>query len=364
MPWCPEEKSSNYEQALYLGPGAGDFAGIEAKDLFRAPPAPAAFVVEGRSAKRVAKISGGVGSWSATRRDIERRGRDNLTLLFTDTLCEDQDAYRFLIAGAAILLGIDLPPGARPAITDFPAWEDREPYKAFVMGLRESTKVLLPGLVWLADGRDPWDIYEHERFLGNSRIDPCSKILKRQISYRWLRGHCDPSVTTIIVGIDYEEIERFDDGRGGGIQPRAKAQGWRVEAPLCDPPYLSWADRQRAIREHGLWLPRLNALGFAHNNCGGFCCKGGQGHWKLMLRVFPERYAYCEWREQQIIAKLGNVSMLTDRRGGDGKKPLTLETLRQRELRPDEAAEMGACGCFFGEDHASDGSPSVRRRPA
>jgi hypothetical protein len=68
-----------------------------------------------------------------------------------------------------------------------------------------------------------------------------------------------------------------------------------------------------------------------------------------MLKTFPERYAYAEAREQQIRELLGDVSMLTDRRGGDGKKPLTLETLRTRELSPDEAAEMGACGCFFGE---------------
>jgi hypothetical protein len=154
----------------------------------------------------------------------------------------------------------------------------------------------------------------------------------------------------VLVGIDYEEIERFE-GRPGikGLRLRMAEQGWTFLAPLCDGPLLSWKDRQDRLAAEGLWLPRLNALGFAHNNCGGFCCKGGQGHWKLMLKTFPERYDYAEEREGQIRSLLGNVSMLTDRRGGDGKKPLTLEMLRNRELDSVEASEMGACGCFFGE---------------
>jgi hypothetical protein len=298
----------------------------------------------------VGKVSGGVGSYSAVRRHVDMHGSDNLHLLFTDTLCEDQDAYRFLIAGAANLYGVDLPDGFLPDIEDFPAWEDRPAYKAFVLSLAGRAMDLIPGLHWIADGRDVWDVYEHERFLGNSRTDPCSKILKRQLADRWLAENCDPSNTTVIVGIDYEEIERMEgNGKALGLRRRMAERGWTFVAPLCDRPYLSWADRRARLTQEGLWLPRLNALGFAHNNCGGFCCKGGQGHWKLMLRQFPERYAYAERREQEIRELLGDVSMLTDRRGGDGKKPLTLAALRNRELDEAEASEMGACGCFFGE---------------
>ena len=107
--------------------------------------------------------------------------------------------------------------------------------------------------------------------------------------------------------------------------------------------------RRRRLTEEGLWLPRLNQLGFSHNNCGGFCCKGGQGHFKKLMKEFPERYAYAEQRENEIRETLGDVSMLKDRRGG-GNKPLTLSVLRARELTDVEATEMGACGCFFGED--------------
>lgn len=306
--------------------------------------------------RTIAKVSGGVGSYSAARRYVDQHGAEELELLFTDTLCEDQDAYRFLIAGAANLFSVDLPDGFLPAIEDFPAWEDRTAYKAFVLALAARSMLLMPRLHWIADGRDVWDVYEQERFLGNSRADPCSKVLKRELADRWLKNNCDMSQTQVIVGIDYEEVERFEgqpgkNGKPGpkGLRRRMAEQGWTFIAPLCDRPLLSWKIRQDRLTQEGLWLPRLNALGFAHNNCGGFCCKGGQGHWKQMLRKFPERYAYAERREQEIRQLLGNVSMLTDRRGDGIKKPLTLADLRNRDLTPEEASEMGACGCFFGD---------------
>lgn len=305
--------------------------------------------------RTIAKVSGGVGSYSAARRYVDQHGSDDLELLFTDTLCEDQDAYRFLIAGAANLYGIELPADFLPAIDDFPAWEDRTAYKAFVLALASRAIRLIPRLHWIADGRDVWDIYEKERFLGNSSADPCSKILKRESADRWLRENCDPAETQVIVGIDYEEVERFEgappkNGKPGpkGLRKRMAEKGWTFIAPLCDRPLLSWLDRRQRLSAEGLWLPRLNVLGFAHNNCGGFCCKGGQGHWKKVLKEFPERYAYAEKREEEIRELLGDVSMMLDRRGGE-KKPLTLATLRTRELDIAEASEMGACGCFYGD---------------
>jgi hypothetical protein len=154
------------------------------------------------------------------------------------------------------------------------------------------------------------------------------------------------------VGIDFEEGERFFGipGKKLGIRAAWAKAGWRVEAPLCEPPYLSQMDRLARLNREGLWLPRLNAMGFAHNNCGGACSKGGHGHWERMLRIFPERYAYSEGREESIRAELGDVSMLTDRRGGDGKKPLTLAALRERKLTVEERADMGGCSCFFGDE--------------
>lgn len=304
----------------------------------------------------IAKVSGGEGSWLAARTYIDRHRPERFEVLFTDTLIEDQDTYRFLIAGAANLFGIALPAGFLPEIADFPAWEDRDAYKAFVTDLAARTRALMPGFHWIADGRDPFDVYEHERFLGNSRADPCSKILKRELSDRWLRENCDPAETIVIVGIDDTERARFEGSeRLGtrGLRAQMAEVGWRFVAPLIDHPLMPW-DHEPLILGAGLWRQRLALLGFSHSNCGGHCCKGGQGHWKLMLRVFPERYAYVEWREQQIRVVLGDVSMLTDRRKRPGdaatvKRPLTLADLRHRALTAEEADDMGRCSCTFGE---------------
>ncbi|MGE9266435.1 hypothetical protein ACQKHB_23200, partial [Escherichia coli] len=194
----------------------------------------------------IAKISGGTGSYAAARQYVKNNGSSNLELLFTDTLVEDQDAYRFLIAGAAKLYNIDIPKGFLPEISDFPAWQNRPAYKAFCLSLAIQTMELIPGLHWIADGRDPWDVYEHERFLGNSLADPCSKILKRQLADRWLKQNCEPSETEVIVGIDFEEIERFegcDKRKTRGLRRRMADEGWAFIAPLCQPPISSYGER-------------------------------------------------------------------------------------------------------------------------
>jgi hypothetical protein len=46
-------------------------------------------------------FSGGVASWAAARRLVDRDGPDGVTLLFTDTRSEDEDLYRFLDEAAA-----------------------------------------------------------------------------------------------------------------------------------------------------------------------------------------------------------------------------------------------------------------------
>jgi hypothetical protein len=124
---------------------------------------------------------------------------------------------------------------------------------------------------------------------------------------------------------------------------------WPVQAPLTRPPYR---DKQQLLSEAqtaGLPVPRLYRLGFAHNNCGGACVKGGQAQWDRLLEVFPDRYARAEAAEERMRALLGkDVSILRDRTGGD-TTPLTLAALRQRiEQQPDQLDlfDEGGCGCF------------------
>jgi len=262
--------------------------------------------------QHVVMFSGGVGSWMAAKRVAEKHGTDNLILLFADTLIEDEDLYRFLDEAAANVGG---------------------------------------KLIKVAEGRDPWQVFFDVRFLGNSRVDPCSRILKREFLRRWLDEHCDPASTTVYLGIDWTEAHRFERAQRYWVP-------WRVEAPLCEPPYLLKDDMLALLRAEGIRPPRLYELGFSHNNCGGFCVKAGQAHFALLYRTMPERYLYHEQREQELRDFLGkDVAILVDRRGG-GARPMTLREFRERLEANDKRIDMsewGGCGCFSGDDDFSLG---------
>lgn len=253
--------------------------------------------------ERVVMFSGGVGSWGAARRTVERHGPDDVILLFADTLIEDKDLYRYLDEAAADI-------GAP--------------------------------LVRLAEGRDPWQVFFDGRFLGNTRIDPCSRVLKRELMRRWLEENHDPADTIVVLGFDWTEAHRFERA-----QPHW--QPWTVEAPLCEHPYLAKTDLIDVLRERGIEPPRLYAMGFEHNNCGGFCIKAGQAQFERLLRVLPDRYRYHERREQELRAYLDkDVAILRDRTGGQ-MRPLTLRDFRERLERDPtlfDTDEWGACACM------------------
>ncbi len=260
--------------------------------------------------------SGGIGCWGAAMRVVERHGAADMTLMFTDTKMEDEDLYRFLDESAALVF-----------------------------------RNMPPNVVKIADGRDPWQVFFDERFLGNSRIDPCSKILKRKLADKWLRENCDPADTIVYLGIDWSEEHRFDDGDGHGAKHRYAANGWKAEAPLCDAPYVLKSDLLREVEAQGVKRARLYELGFPHNNCGGFCVKAGVAHFVHLLRTLPDRYRFHENKEQEIRAFLGkDVSILTETVKGV-ESNLTLKALRER-IEAGGQYDMfawGGCGCFSAE---------------
>ena len=303
--------------------------------------------------KHVVMFSAGGGSWAAAKRVVERHGTANLWLLFTDTLMEDEDAYRFLVEGAANVLGVEVPTQRVPQVYQFPDWNDRHAYKLFVEGLRAEFEGVIPGLFWLARGGDIWDVFRAERFLGNSSADPCSKLLKRKMADAWLQANCDPADTIVYVGIDKFEEHRFDDGAGGGVRPRRAKAGWRYEAPLCEPPFMAPWNVRELMRAEGIAPPRLYEMGYAHNNCGGGCCKMGHAQAALLLRTQPRRFDLWERKEEELRAFLAaDVSMLSDRTGDGHKKVLTLRDFRRRiEARPQLGFEFddfnAGCECFL-----------------
>jgi hypothetical protein len=232
----------------------------------------------------VVQYSGGIGSWAAAHRVIATHGTTNLVLLVSDTRAEDEDLWRF-VHDSTVHIGVP------PTI--------------------------------VADGRTPFEVFTDQRFLGNSRLAPCSSLLKQRPARAWLDAHADPADTVLYVGIDWSETRRIPAIERGWAP-------WTVRVPMCDEPHLSKQDMLDAARAAGLTPPRLYELGFSHNNCGGVCVRGGHKHWLHLLSVFPDRYAQAEEREQQLRRQLGDVAILRERRGGVSR-PLTLTELRHRQ---------------------------------
>ena len=207
----------------------------------------------------IVSYSGGASSWAAARLTKDRlmATGDSMTLLFADTLIEDEDTYSFLSAGAD---NLGLP------------------------------------VTRIADGRTPLQVFGDERMIGNSRLDPCSKILKRQLLERWIEKAESPKIR--VIGLDWTEINRFESYT-------AKIDGVAM-APLIDF-RIGKPEIMRMVEDAGLPKQRLYSLGFPHANCGGACVKAGQTQWALLLRTFPDRYAWWEKGEEELRSKLGGL---------------------------------------------------------
>ncbi|MFD5079595.1 hypothetical protein [Streptomyces sp. NPDC058371] len=208
--------------------------------------------------------SGGLTSWAAARHVVAEHGAASTTLLFADTNAEDDDLYTFNEQASA-QLGV---PITRVADTQ---------------------------------ERDPWDVFVDKRWLGNARLAQCPLELKVKPSGGYsTRQGTHPA--------------RLPGMRCGSVQSR----------PTTQPPYYDKQRLRAEARTAGLLDPRLYRLGFAHNNCGGACVKGGQSQWARLLEVFPERYARAERAEAKMRALLGtDVSILRDLTVGD-TRPLSL----------------------------------------
>ena len=265
--------------------------------------------------KHVVNLSGGACSfWGADRvlaqPDVRR---DDVTLLFADTLIEDKQLYKFN-DWTAEYFGIPI------------------------------TRVSLE--------MTPWELFRKEGMIGNDRAPICSIRLKREPLWNWVYNTYPVEVflnqVTVYVGFDWTEVNRLDD-------LRAEHPQVRIEAPMTEPPY--W-DKCKIISEMEAlvgWMPDAYKQGFPHFNCGKRCIRAGISHFVHLYHV--DRPAFDEWANEEIVtneefrnrgieSEFGEFSILRDRRGGV-TKPLSLKTLAARieageTFRKDD---WGGCGC-------------------
>lgn len=255
--------------------------------------------------KHIVNFSGGLCSFWAAHRVIQRHGKEYVTLLFADTLEESPDLYEFN-AKASQILGVPI------------------------------TRI--------SEETDVWALFRREGLIGNNRFPICSVKLKRDPLDRWCREHCLEMDTVLYVGFDWNEDNRVTDLR------KALAP-WRVEAPMMESPIWTKEQMENEAIKLGLQIPELYRLGFPHNNCGGRCVRAGITHWVHLFKTKPERYLdweQKEWDTAEDFRQRGIVplSILRDRRNGETRN-LYLKDLRTRIEAGEDFPkwEWGGCGC-------------------
>jgi hypothetical protein len=248
--------------------------------------------------------SGGIGSYTTAKRVIEKVGKENVILLFTDTKIEDEDLYRFL---------------------------------------DDTSKQLDIPVTYVADGRTPWEVFKDVKFLGNSRIAQCSHILKQDAASKWIKANFKPDECTLYLGIDWTEEQRT-------ASPKRNWSPYVVEFPMCEEPYVTKEEMLAELKNVNIEIPRLYKLGFAHNNCGGGCVRAGQGHFINLLKTMPDRFKEWEENEQKMRDYLGKDVSILRRQRNHVKEYITLRQLREEwesnNTEQIDLFDIGGCGCF------------------
>lgn len=295
--------------------------------------------------KHVVFYSGGLGSWATAKIVIDQHGLDNTILVFTDTRSEDKDLYRFMLDSIFEIYSfkdqelIDLV----DQLPDVPKTDEEFKRKRDLLEkVQERINSLCP-FKWIADGRDIWQVYEDNKLIPNNRWAKCTVLLKKHQSALFMQDY-PPGEAIIYLGMDWTEAHRT-------VKARANWEPYLVEFPLCEEETYKTKDQiKEELAALGIELPRLYKMGFAHNNCAGFCCRAGQGHFAHLYKANPEFYKVIEEKEKAMQeAYKVDVTILKRTKKGV-TVPLSLETLRQ-EVEEDnkqlDLFDIGGCGCFI-----------------
>lgn len=257
--------------------------------------------------KYIVNVSGGLTSFEALRRTIERYGKENTHPVFADTLQEEPDLYRFL--------------------------KDQERY----FGITFHRAV---------EGRTPWQVMKDEGYITmhypGGAVAPCSRILKREIIDSQISALYRPGEYTRVFGYEWSEVNRME-------RLRESVAPCPVWFPLSESPYVDKCHISQFLESIGIAAPQAYKDGFEHDNCGGKCVKAGLAHWAHLYFVRRDAYLDAEAEEEEIRQYLGkDISILKDRRGGV-TRPMTLRAFRLRLEAGDtdyDKDDWGGCGCF------------------
>jgi hypothetical protein len=227
-----------------------------------------------------------------------------MELVFCDTLSEDADLYRFI--------------------------EETKMFFA-VHGVRFTR---------ISAERDIWQIQQDVKYQANSRVDPCSRVAKRDLFKKHMKDKYPLGDAILVLGIDDTESHRTKDFE-------RNHSPYKVEVPLCGR-NITRNDIIDVLNEINIEPPRLYEMGFVHNNCGGFCVKAGQKQAAQLLRLLPDNYAWHETRQEETFALMGKRHPTIRKNVNGVMNYLSLREFREfieSSGKPDMYDE-GNCACF------------------
>lgn len=196
-------------------------------------------------------------------------------------------------------------------------------------------------LIWLVDGRNPWQVFVDRKFIGNTRTAHCSEILKTDKVFEYLDVHAnfyDP----IVLGMDSSEQDRIDRAQKKWA-PRpvvSLINSYKVWRP-------EWDD---ILTRYNIVKPLLYSFGFPHNNCGGMCVRAGLKQFATLLENFRSLFLWHEEWQEWAMQEIGPTARPFLRRTVN--KQIEYMTMREFRLLYDagkidiEPYDYGGCACF------------------
>lgn len=139
----------------------------------------------------------------------------------------------------------------------------------------------------------PFKIFLHQGFIGNSRNDPCSRLLKRETILNYVSSKYKNDECIIAVGIHADEFDR-----SVAIRENWESKGYETYFPvLKEKPYTKEEQINLLKTWYNIELD-LYEKGFEHNNCAGACIKAGQRQWAMLWFYYPD--VYREWENLEL----------------------------------------------------------------
>tara|TARA_R110001599_G_C12089271_1_gene645871 strand:- start:66 stop:911 length:846 start_codon:yes stop_codon:yes gene_type:complete len=216
--------------------------------------------------------SGGITSAVACKLSIDLYGKENLRIIFIDTMNEDDDTYRFM--------------------------KDCSDWYGIEIETITSTK-----------HKSIQEVWRRYNALNNAKGAVCSSELKRQVRETWEKTN---EWKHQIFGFELDEYKR--------------AKGMVLNHPQTKPLFplmmygLSKKDCIKIVQDADIEVPNMYSLGFLNNNCFKTgCVQGGIGYWQKMGRDFPEKFDAMAKMEHELTDVKGKpVTMLKDQSKSGG----------------------------------------------